>query len=343
MSNSNVNVVAEHYNKKIGSDLQTRSESRIFYLRNFNNWIKSVLISEHVKKIRNENRYGKISVLDLGCGKGGDIKKWKIANVSRVTFVDVAEKSLEECKKRYEEAKRPNFEAEFIHLDATEELIADKLAKENLEHDLISSQFVVHYSFESYEKANTFLKNVSDSLKTGGYFIGTTTNSYELIKRLKESPSNEFGNELYKVRFELEDKEKISLFGVQFFFELAEVVECPEFLINFKVLEQLASKHNLKLIFNKTFSEFFDEHAEKYEYKKLASTMQALEPFYSQSFNKKSLDSFQSSEYEFISEFLEKTENLDNLGFRELYATLSKSEWEAITLYMVFGFVKTAK
>ena len=70
MSNSNVNVVAEHYNKKIGSDLQTRSESRIFYLRNFNNWTKSVLISEYIKKLRNDRKF-KPSVLDLGCGKGG--------------------------------------------------------------------------------------------------------------------------------------------------------------------------------------------------------------------------------------------------------------------------------
>nr|CAD7413197.1 unnamed protein product [Timema poppensis] len=37
-------VVAEHYNTLQEKGLEERSKSRIFYLRNFNNWIKSMLI-----------------------------------------------------------------------------------------------------------------------------------------------------------------------------------------------------------------------------------------------------------------------------------------------------------
>jgi mRNA (guanine-N7-)-methyltransferase len=65
------NEVAEHYNKKEATDLETRSKSRIYYLRNFNNWIKSVLITEFMKKIKYEQKIFKPTVLDLGCGKGG--------------------------------------------------------------------------------------------------------------------------------------------------------------------------------------------------------------------------------------------------------------------------------
>jgi mRNA (guanine-N7-)-methyltransferase len=73
MSDSNgviKNEIADHYNRKEGTDLETRAKSRIYYLRNFNNWTKSVLISEYIKKLRND-RIFKPSVLDLGCGKGG--------------------------------------------------------------------------------------------------------------------------------------------------------------------------------------------------------------------------------------------------------------------------------
>ena len=38
------NVVASHYNELKESGKQFRSESRIFYMRNFNNWTKSMLI-----------------------------------------------------------------------------------------------------------------------------------------------------------------------------------------------------------------------------------------------------------------------------------------------------------
>lgn len=64
------------------------------------------------------------------------------------------------------------------------------------------------------------MENVSSNLKPGGYFIGTTTNSNELIRRLKNSDSNSFGNEIYEIKFYQEDKDKFDLFGVKFDFRL---------------------------------------------------------------------------------------------------------------------------
>lgn len=333
--------VAEHYNRLNPTDLATRSESKIFYLRNFNNWIKSVLINETIKRIKNEKNTSKISVLDLGSGKGGDILKWKKANVSRVTFADIAEKSIEECKNRYENPVRAHFNAEFIHLDATSELIRDKIANvDNLEHDMVSSQFVIHYSFESFEKADTFIQNVSDSLKPGGYFIGTTTNSYELMKRLRSSKENSFGNDLYNIKFYNESKEDFPLFGHKFDFQLQNVVECPEYVINFDALELIAKKHNLKLVLCKTFSEYFEENSNSFEYTNLISIMQALEPYYSKNLDKSLTEPADSSEYDYIKSYLSDDKVKTDLNYDEQYVTMSSSEWEVATLYLVFGFVK---
>lgn len=41
--------VATHYNTLQETGLAARSQSRIFYMRNFNNWLKSVLIGEIIK------------------------------------------------------------------------------------------------------------------------------------------------------------------------------------------------------------------------------------------------------------------------------------------------------
>lgn len=338
------NEIAEHYNKREGLDLETRAQSRIYYLRNFNNWIKSVLISEFIGKLNNENKNQKPSVLDLGCGKGGDILKWRKANVSRVTFTDIAEKSLEECKRRNNEPFRSNFKSEFLHMDATTETIKELIKIENdLKHDLVSCQFVLHYSFETYEKANKFLENVSDALNTGGFFIGTSTNANEIVKRLRESPTDSFANDLYKIRFFQKDKENFDLFGVKFDFQLGfesdEVVNVPEYLMNFEVLVKLAERHNLKCIFKKTFADFFHENCEKENYKFLINIIRALEPVYSKNgtIDSEKLD---SKEYETINAKLKDDEFKNDLNDDEQYMTLSKSEWEVINLYLVFAFEK---
>lgn len=44
---TNSSVVAKHYNTIEERGLSFRNRSRILHLRNFNNWIKSMLIGKH--------------------------------------------------------------------------------------------------------------------------------------------------------------------------------------------------------------------------------------------------------------------------------------------------------
>lgn len=60
--------------------LVQRRESPIIGLRNFNNWIKSVLITKFAHPALSPPN-GKGKVLDMGCGKGGDLAKWSKARV----------------------------------------------------------------------------------------------------------------------------------------------------------------------------------------------------------------------------------------------------------------------
>lgn len=83
-----VSEVANHYNTLEEKGLEARTQSRIFYLRNFNNWVKSMVIGDHLDKIRDDarrrgdrDRYPKIVALDICCGKGGDLLKWKKGSI----------------------------------------------------------------------------------------------------------------------------------------------------------------------------------------------------------------------------------------------------------------------
>lgn len=39
-------IVANHYNSINNNNIQERKKSRIYYMRNFNNWVKSIIISK---------------------------------------------------------------------------------------------------------------------------------------------------------------------------------------------------------------------------------------------------------------------------------------------------------
>lgn len=46
-SKQNVSLVRTHYNSLVDQNLDDRKQSRIFYLRNLNNWVKSMLVGTY--------------------------------------------------------------------------------------------------------------------------------------------------------------------------------------------------------------------------------------------------------------------------------------------------------
>ena len=113
-------AVRQHYNEREDRGREARQESRIFRLRKFNNWIKSVLIGKFTPELTeeqiDENRG--LFVLDIGCGKGGDLGKWQKQNqVQMYVGVDTADVSIEHAKQRAVEMRGRRFETEFFVLD----------------------------------------------------------------------------------------------------------------------------------------------------------------------------------------------------------------------------------
>ncbi|RCN50558.1 methyltransferase domain protein [Ancylostoma caninum] len=179
-------TVAQHYNAVRQEGVAGRAESRIFYLRNLNNWMKSELINEALHMLRDEavNKMFRPRVLDLACGKGGDLRKWKIANVDSIVMADVADVSLSQAKERYDEmAQRERyglFRAEFVHADCCK-VNLKSLIKSHPEFDLVSCQFALHYSFIDEQSARTFLRNATETLRPGGFLIGTLPDAERIV------------------------------------------------------------------------------------------------------------------------------------------------------------------
>ncbi|KAG7500394.1 mRNA cap guanine-N7 methyltransferase [Solea senegalensis] len=325
--------VASHYNRLQEVGLAARSQSRIFFMRNFNNWLKSVLIGEIVDQVRGAG-HQQVSVLDLGCGKGGDLLKWRKGGIDHLVCADIAAVSVEQCQNRYEDMKRKGhfkiFSAQFIAADCTKEFLSEKFDDPELTFDICSCQFVYHYSFESEQKADVMLRNACERLKPGGYFIGTTPDAFELVKRLEASDSLSFGNEVFKVSFQ--SKGSYPLFGCQYHFSLEDVVDVPEFLVYFPLLEHMAKRYNMRLVMKKRFSEFAEEKVKNEHHRSLMMKMTALESFPCEDGARQATDD--------RTEYCHAKEHCSRAGVKLPLGTLSRSEWEATSIYLVFVFQK---
>ncbi|XP_052866953.1 mRNA cap guanine-N7 methyltransferase [Anopheles cruzii] len=334
-------VVASHYNKIEDRGIFERKKSNIFFMRNFNNWIKSCVIDKYSSLVKNQMRTGSpFRVLDLCCGKGGDLLKWDNLQVTHLICTDIAAVSLEHCESRCKqtfgakEGSRPGRKVEFFTADATIQQLRTKYQDPSMKLQLVSCQFAFHYSFESFKQADCMLKNAAECLQEGFYFIGTIPDANEIMKRQRTAMSDSFGNAIYNIKF-LCDTDKPPLFGAKYNFRLDDVVDCPEFLVHFPTLEKLALRHGLRLVEKKRFEEVFEEWKRDKQF--LLERMQALETYNSQDVRQqdeqiKSLDQYHHVE----------SGTWKNVSGGQHYrvGTLSKNEWEAATLYLFFAFQK---
>lgn len=277
---SNARLVAHHYNSRQDQGLVARQNSPILPLRNFNNWIKSVIIGKFAK------RDGR--VLDLGGGKGGDLQKWDRARISEYILCDIASVSVEQARKRYND--RPlHFQADFYAFDCFGFPIADNIPRRVLEpqFDNVSLQFCLHYGWESVHKAQLMLENISRFLKRGGIFVGTIPNSDLLRSKLQaamdSSPTSssanhlKFGNEYYSVQFEEMTNAKTLFppFGHKYSFTLLDAVDdVAEYVVDWEQLVALATQNKMRCIYKKTFEQIWREEGRQGLFQGLTRKMQ---------------------------------------------------------------------
>ena len=206
-------VVRQHYNAVPQRGREWRkTDSRIKGLRSFNNWIKSTIIHKFSPSESGREPLP-LRVLDIGCGKGGDLGKWQQAPqpVELYVGVDPAEVSIDQARERFLQLRsgggrggrggrgsrggfhggRPQrtFDAEFFAEDAFTYSLGDiPIIREvgfgpgsrwgpGGGFDVVSMMFCMHYAFESEAKAKGMLANVAGSLKKGGRFLGVAPNS----------------------------------------------------------------------------------------------------------------------------------------------------------------------
>lgn len=255
-----MSCISSHYNNRQNVSIADRKQSPILQLKSFNNWIKSVLIQKYCPS-------NNACVFDMACGKGGDLNKWLKNKIKYYYGADIAATSIKHAKDRYASSNF-TFKAEFHAIDC----FSVEMEFKEIEFDLVSVQFALHYSFESENKARIALLNATKKLKKGGYFIGTIPNAYRIVKNMKKK-KKEFGNRVYKIRYETVET---SRFGHEYTFDLEDAIDsCPEYVINKRVLVELASGFGLQLVYYEGFHEMYLK--EKEGFRDLIQRMRVLD------------------------------------------------------------------
>ncbi|KAL3229093.1 mRNA cap guanine-N7 methyltransferase [Nakaseomyces bracarensis] len=264
------NLVREHYNERTFiANRSRRHQSPIIKLRNFNNAIKFMLIDKYTKQ-------GDV-VLELGCGKGGDLRKYGAAGISQFIGIDISNASIQEAHKRYQSMKNLDFQAILITGDCFGESLGvavEPFPECRFPCDVVSTQFCLHYAFESEDKARRALLNVTKSLKVGGHFFGTLPDSeflrYKLNKFKPEVEKPSWGNSIYKITFANNEYQKNgnefpSPYGQMYTFWLEDAIDnVPEYVVPFETLRSLADEYGMELVLQMPFNQFFVQEIPKW-------------------------------------------------------------------------------
>ena len=172
------------------------------HMRNFHNHIKNMLISNYCRDK---------SVMDVGCGRGGDIIKFINARAKFVVGIDVNYMDLfvlSDCaQNRYDEFIKSSKDVPpmvFIHCDFKLPLSMEcqgkrsmteknmqhmqKYIDSNIKYDVMNFSFTFHYFYQNTKKLKVIEKNIDSKLEKNGYVLLTIFDCDKVMAFLEGKP-----------------------------------------------------------------------------------------------------------------------------------------------------------
>jgi hypothetical protein len=282
-----------YYNRQEKDSRETQA------LRDFHNlFVKRFLIEKIGKYLQEKVHIGNPMLIDYAVGKAGDLSKWIRAGIAFVLGVDISKDNIINAKDgacvRYLGMRKQNpdmnlraiflhgnsgknllttqkafytnqekevFKAVFGHGSAKEKPIAREymgIARDGFH--ISSCQFAMHYFFASPDTLHSFLRNLSECTRLGGYFTGTCYNGqrvFDLLRNTLEGESVRFDKNGKKI-FELtrgyanameafpSGPESIGM-AIQVYQESIDKT-FEEYLVNFAFLERVMEDYGFVLL-----------------------------------------------------------------------------------------------
>ena len=256
-------------------------------MRAFHNWIKSNMILTYCK---NKN-----SILDIGCGRGGDLIKFIHAGVKEYVGLDIDYNGLfvinGSAYNRYKKLKAANKNVPpmyFINADArglftvdAQEKILPKMSQNNKQliekflsgnkkYDVVNCQFTLHYYLSDKLSWMNFCKNLNNHMDNNGYLLITCFDGKIIYDKLRGrqkmsiSYTDNYGkkNIFYEIIKIYNDDDEIDIgMGIDFYNSIISDpgVYIREYLVFPDFLEKSLNKNcGLELVETDSFFNLFN-------------------------------------------------------------------------------------
>lgn len=204
-------------------------------MREFHNWIKSIMIYTYASPIKNiiDGKKIRQSFLDVGCGRGGDILKVYHARVGEYVGIDIDYDGIYSAtdgaisRFNFLKKKFPDFgKVSYLQADAGIELNSkdqsksiitissenktkiDNIFNKNRKFDVFNFQFSIHYLFSSDVNIINLINNIKNFLKEDGHILITMFDAEKVNNKLNSNDGK------FKSMYTDEDGERNILYQI---------------------------------------------------------------------------------------------------------------------------------
>ena len=187
----------QHYSQ-VARDLGSRTKGEredtpSFRMCKHNNWLKSILL-ESTAVVFGEG--ARINVMDLACGRGGDLHKWrKVAQKFRQHIdlfygIDNASGAIDHCRNVRAKQLPSSTHAHWLVEDLEKLDLFERLASTGTLRpgsiQIASMQFALHYFFRSEAALSAVFRLASNALAEGGLFACTYADGNAIVRLARE-------------------------------------------------------------------------------------------------------------------------------------------------------------
>ena len=224
--------------KEILSFFETVRIKELVSFRALCNALKAYLVREAVNAWRKDSS-GRLSVLDLGCGRGGDLRKWASYRLKSFVGVDGGTACVAEARARHAglvSQGKSAVQAVFHTADLT----SARVPTDSDMFDVVSSMFFLQFCFSSLKTATHILNETTRVLKDNGVLCGILPDGNRVVSLLRDRRTQiAFGHfKLHKCQTVVKSGPGETPYGIAYNFALTEA-SCTEFAVSQKLLRDL--------------------------------------------------------------------------------------------------------